>query len=60
MPSKDKHRLKYNPGENSLKVPHIFYLDFETLLVKTQSSENCPENTYIERKAIQNNTNNRL
>ena len=52
MPSKDKHTLKYNPGKNSLEVPHIFYLDLETLLVKTQSSENSPEKSYIERKAI--------
>ena len=39
MPPKDKNTLKYNPGKKSLREPHIFYLDLESLLVKTQSSQ---------------------
>ena len=52
MLSKDKNTLKYNPGEKSLREPHIFYLDLESLLVKTKSSQNNPEKSYRERKAI--------
>ena len=35
MPDKDKKILKYNSGEKSLKVANIFYLDLESLLIKT-------------------------
>ena len=52
MSSKDKNILKHNSVEKSLKAPHIFYLDLESLLVKTQSSQNNPEKSYTERKAI--------
>ena len=45
-----KKPLKYNPGEKSLKVPYIFYVDLESLLVKTQTSQNNPEKSYTERK----------
>ena len=37
MPSQDKNILKYNSGEKSLKAANIFYLDFESLLIKIQS-----------------------
>ena len=52
MPNKNKKTLKYNPGEKSLREPHIFYLDPESLVVKTQSCQNNPEKSYTERKAI--------
>ena len=34
MPDKDKNILKYNPGEKSIKVPHIIYADLEFFLEK--------------------------
>ena len=52
MTSEDKNILKYNPGEKSLKSTWIFYLDLECLLVKSQSSQNNPEKSYTERKAV--------
>ena len=52
MPAKDKNILKYNQGEKSLKVSNIFYLDLESLLIKTQSPQSNPEESYTERKAI--------
>ena len=51
MLNKDKNTLRCNPGEKPLRAPHIFYLDLEFLLVKTQSSQNNPEKSYTERKA---------
>ena len=52
MPKEDKNILRYNHGEKSLKVAHAFYLDTESLLVKQQSSQNNPEESFAERKAI--------
>ena len=52
MPSEDKKILKYNLGEKSLKVANIFYLDSKSLLKKTQSCQNNPQESYTERKAI--------
>ena len=52
MPKEDKNILRYNHGEKSLKVAHAFYLDTESLLVKQQPSQNNPEESYAERKAI--------
>ena len=52
MPSEDKNILKNNPGEKSLKVAHAFYLGTESLLIKQQSSQNNPEESYTEKKAI--------
>ena len=40
MPSEDKKILKYNPGDESLKVAHAFYLDLESLLIRTQPCQN--------------------
>ena len=45
-----KKPLKYNPGGKSLKVPYILYHDLESLLVKTQSSQNNPEKLHTEKK----------
>ena len=52
MPSEEKNILKYNSGEKSLKVAHAFYIDLESLLIKHQSSQNNPEESYTERKAV--------
>ena len=52
MPTEDKNILKYKSGEKSLKVPTIIYLDLESLLIKQQSSQNNPENSYTEKKPI--------
>ena len=46
MSSEHKKVLKYNPGEKSLKVAHTFYLDLESLLVKTQSCQNNPKESF--------------
>ena len=52
MPSWAKKILKYNPGEKSLKTPYAVYIDLECILKKVQSSQNNPEKTYTEKKAI--------
>ena len=39
MPKWFEKILKYNPGENSLKVPFAICLDLECLLKKEQSRE---------------------
>ena len=52
MPSEDKKISQCNSGEKSLKVAHAFYLDLESLLIKTQSCRNNPQDSYTERKAI--------
>ena len=52
MPSEDKKILKYNPGDESLKVAHAFYLDLESLLIKTQPCQNNSQESYTERKAM--------
>ena len=52
MPSEDKNILRYNTGEKSLKEANIFYLDLESLLIKIQSSQSNPEESFTERKTI--------
>ena len=52
MPTEDKNILKYNPGEKSLKVANIIYMDVESLLIKKQSSRNNPEKSHTGKKAI--------
>ena len=47
---KDHEKIKYLPGEKSLKVPFIIYVDLECLLKEVQSSQNNPENSYTEKK----------
>ena len=45
-------KLKYNPGEKSLKAPFAIYLDLECLLKKEQSCENNNlEKSYTKKKA---------
>ena len=43
---------KYNHGEKSLKTPFVTYPDLECLLLKQQSYQNNPNESYTERKAI--------
>ena len=52
MPDEDNKILKYNPGEQSLKVPFIIYADLECLLQKIKSCQNNPEKSYTEKKAV--------
>ena len=51
MPTEDKNILKYNLGEKSLKVANIIYMDLESL-IKQQSSQNNPEESYREKKKL--------
>ena len=51
MPDEDNKILKYNPGEQSLKVPFIIYADLECLLQKINTCQNNPEKSYTEKKA---------
>ena len=51
MPTKDNNKLKYNHGEKSLKAPFTIYADLECLLIKQQSCQNNPNESYTERKA---------
>ena len=47
---KEYEKIKYLPGEKSLKVPFIIYADLECLLKKVRSCQNNPENSYTEKK----------
>ena len=42
-PKEDNEILKYNHGENSMKVPLIIYADLESLLEKMSTCHNNPE-----------------
>ena len=46
-------KIKYLPGEKSLKVPFIIYADLECLLKKVRFCQNNPENSYTEKKVKQ-------
>ena len=52
MPAKLNKILKYNHGEKSLKNAFVTYVDLECLLLKQQSWQNNPNESYTERKAI--------
>ena len=52
MPTEDNNKLKYNHGEKSLKAPFAIYADLECLLIKQQSCQNSPNESYTERKAM--------
>ena len=52
MPTEINKFLKYNHGEKSLKTPFVIYVDLECLLLKQQSCQNNPNESYTERKAI--------
>ena len=47
---KEHDKIKYLPGEKSLKVLFIIYAYLECLLNKVQSSQTNPENPYTEKK----------
>ena len=53
MPKEDE-KIKYLPGEKSLKVPFIIYADLECVLKKVRSCQNDLENSYTEKKLITN------
>ena len=44
--------LKYNYGEKLLKTPFVIYADLKCLLIKKQSCQNNPNESYTERKVI--------
>ena len=46
---KTKKILKYNPGEKSLKAPHIIFVDLECLLEKIDTCPNNLEKSYEEK-----------
>ena len=50
---KEHEKIKYLPGEKSLKVPFIIYADLECLLKKVRFCQNNPENSYTEKKVKQ-------
>ena len=50
MPTKDNKTLKCNHGEKSLTAPFTVYADLECLLIKEQSFQNNPNESYTERK----------
>ena len=52
MPTKANNTLKYNYGEKSLKAPFTIYADLECLLIKQQSCQNNPNESYTERKVM--------
>ena len=52
MPTQFNKTLKYNYGENSLRTPFVIYADLECLLLKQESCQNNPNESYTERKAI--------
>ena len=47
---REHEKIKYLPGEKSLKVPFIIYADLECLLKKARSCQNNPENSYTQKK----------
>ena len=52
IPHWAEETLKYNTGEKSLKALFSIFLDLECILKKVQSSQNNPEKSYTEKKAI--------
>ena len=51
MLTEDNKILKYKHGEESLKAPFTIYADLECLLIKEQSCQNNPNESYTETKA---------
>ena len=51
MPAKLNKILKYNHGEKYLKTPFVIYVDLECLLLKQQSCQNNPNESYTETKS---------
>ena len=46
MPTDDNNTLKSIHGEKSLKLPWVIYANFECLLIKQQSCQNNPKESY--------------
>ena len=44
--------MKHNYGEKSLRTRFVIYADLECLLLKQQSCQNNPNESYTERKTI--------
>ena len=51
MPTKDNKTLNHNHWEISLKAPITIYAELECLLIKEQSCQNNPNESYTETKA---------
>ena len=47
---KEHEKIKYLPGEKSLKIPFIIYADLQCVLKKVRSCQNNPKNSYTEKK----------
>ena len=54
MLTKVNNILKYNHGEKSLKTPFVIYADLECLLLKQQSCQNNPNESYTKEKLYMN------
>ena len=52
MPTEDNNTLKCNHGEKSVKALFTIYADLECLLIKQQSCQNNPNESYTESKAM--------
>ena len=52
MPKQFNKTLKDNHGEKWLKTPFVIYGNLECLLIKQQSCQNNPNESYTERKAM--------
>ena len=48
---KEHEKIKYLPGEKSLKTTFIAYADLECLLKKMQFCQNNRKNSYAEKKS---------
>ena len=48
---KENEKMKYLPGEKSLKDPFIVYADLECTLEKIQYCQNTPKKSYTGKKA---------
>ena len=51
MHDEDKKTLECNPGEKSVKPPHIICVNLECLLEKIGTCQNNQEKSYTEKKA---------
>ena len=47
MPDKDNNILKYNPGEKSMKIEDVIFLDIECLFKKISTCGNIPRKSSI-------------
>ena len=46
--------LKYNHGEKWLRTPFVIYANLECLLIKQQSCQNNPNESYTKEKLCMN------